>query len=150
MADKTVITTAPPPPSEVKIRTMHSDIDSMMKSGGGAPSFQNVAVLGLSMEKNFKPAAVARTAMPAAVSAPAQPASAAVATPVHVPAMTSSTFSPPAQNSPMTAGPAIGPLPTEQAASSEAGSNMLPIIIVIIVAVIAIAVVGYFAYTIFK
>ena len=55
MEDKTVVTTPPPPPSEVKIRTMRSDIESMMRSGGGAPSFQNVSVTGLSMEKEFKP-----------------------------------------------------------------------------------------------
>ena len=55
MQDKTVVTTAPPPPSEVKIRTMRSDIDSMMKSGGGAPSYQNVSISGLSLEEKFKP-----------------------------------------------------------------------------------------------
>jgi hypothetical protein len=43
------LTTAPPPPSEVKVRTMQSDIASMTKSGGGPPKFENVKVSGLSM-----------------------------------------------------------------------------------------------------
>ena len=47
-----VLTSAPPPPpAEVKIRTMRSDIASMTRSGGGAPSFENVAVSGLSLER---------------------------------------------------------------------------------------------------
>jgi hypothetical protein len=40
--------TAPPPPPEVKIRTMRSDIESMAKTGGGLPQFQNVKVSNLS------------------------------------------------------------------------------------------------------
>src|ERR1700722_9268108 len=40
--------TAPPPPPEVKIRTMRSDVESMSKTGGGLPQFQNVKVSGLS------------------------------------------------------------------------------------------------------
>jgi hypothetical protein len=43
--------TAPPPPSEVKVRTMQSDLAAMAKSGGGVPRFENVKVEGLSMEK---------------------------------------------------------------------------------------------------
>ena len=38
------LTTAPPPPMEVKVRTMRSDLESMAKSGGGLPNFQNVKV----------------------------------------------------------------------------------------------------------
>ena len=33
---------APPPPAEVKIRTMKSDLASMAKSGGGLPTFETV------------------------------------------------------------------------------------------------------------
>ena len=33
---------APPPPQEVKVRTMASDLASMAASGGGLPQFQNV------------------------------------------------------------------------------------------------------------
>lgn len=35
---------APPPPQEVKIRTMRSDLASMAQSGGGLPQFQNVRI----------------------------------------------------------------------------------------------------------
>jgi cytoskeletal protein RodZ len=45
------ISTAPPPPSEVKVRTMRSDIESMAKSGGGLPSFANIKVSGLDAPK---------------------------------------------------------------------------------------------------
>ena len=45
------LATAPPPPPEVKIRTMRSDVESMAKTGGGLPQFQNVKVSGLSEEK---------------------------------------------------------------------------------------------------
>jgi hypothetical protein len=41
-------TTAPPPPPEVKVRTMRSDLESMLKNGGGLPQFQNVKVSGTS------------------------------------------------------------------------------------------------------
>ncbi len=42
------LTTAPPPPAEVKIRTMRSDIASLVASGGGGmPGFENVKVAGL-------------------------------------------------------------------------------------------------------
>ena len=65
-----VLTSAPPPPpAEIKIRTMRSDIESMMRSGGGAPSFENVAVPGLSLEKEgYKTPVVERTPMPAPAS----------------------------------------------------------------------------------
>ena len=42
---------APPPPPEVKVRTMRSDLESMAASGGGLPRFENVPVSGLSLEK---------------------------------------------------------------------------------------------------
>jgi hypothetical protein len=42
---------APPPPSEVKVRTMRSDLESMAKSGGGMPSFSNIKVSGLDVPK---------------------------------------------------------------------------------------------------
>lgn len=45
------LSTAPPPPSEVKVRTMRSDLESMAKSGGGMPSFTNVKVSGLDAPK---------------------------------------------------------------------------------------------------
>lgn len=58
---------APPPPAEVKIRTMRSDLESMARSGGGMPQFQNIAVPGLSLGngaqgKNAVAAAAVRTA----------------------------------------------------------------------------------------
>ena len=40
-------TTAPPPPTEVKIRTMKSDIAMLSTSGGAMPRFENVHVAGL-------------------------------------------------------------------------------------------------------
>jgi hypothetical protein len=42
------VTTAPPPPIEVKIRTMSGDIAMMAASGGGLPQFENVKVSGIS------------------------------------------------------------------------------------------------------
>lgn len=44
------VVTAAPPPAEVKIRTMRSDLESMAKSGGGLPRFQTVKVPGLSSQ----------------------------------------------------------------------------------------------------
>lgn len=41
----------PPPPSEVKVRTMRSDLASMAKSGGGLPQFESVKVANLSLGK---------------------------------------------------------------------------------------------------
>lgn len=115
MEDKTLITTAPPPPSEVKIRTMQSDIASMMQSGGGAPSYQTVSVQGLSLEKSFK-------APTNFVTAPVAPA---VQSPAGEPVM-------------------------DSASGAGSGSSFIPKLIVGLVALIAIAVVGYFAYTIFS
>jgi len=37
----------PPPPPEVKVRTLRSDIESMVKSGGSAPQFRSVKAPGL-------------------------------------------------------------------------------------------------------
>ena len=54
----------PPPPAEVKIRTMRSDLETMTKSGGGLPQFQNVTVSGL---------AVGHEAPNLSVGAPVQP-----------------------------------------------------------------------------
>lgn len=48
---KRPMATAPPSPSEVKVRTMRTDLDAMAKSGGGLPRFQNMKVAGLSMER---------------------------------------------------------------------------------------------------
>lgn len=45
------LSSAPPPPSEVKIRTMQSDLESMAKSGGGMPRFENVKISGLAAAK---------------------------------------------------------------------------------------------------
>ncbi|HVM76798.1 MAG TPA: hypothetical protein VMU07_01460 [Candidatus Paceibacterota bacterium] len=41
---------APPPPTEVKIRTMKADVQGLAASGGGLPRFESVKVSGLSME----------------------------------------------------------------------------------------------------
>ncbi|MDR3582308.1 MAG: hypothetical protein P4L67_03480 [Candidatus Pacebacteria bacterium] len=48
----------PPPPAEVKVRTMQSDLESMARSGGGLPQFQSVSVAGLQVEREA-PGAVA-------------------------------------------------------------------------------------------
>ena len=42
------LTGAPPPPQEVKVRTMASDLASMAQSGGGLPQFENVKIAGVS------------------------------------------------------------------------------------------------------
>jgi hypothetical protein len=36
----------PPPPAEVKVRTMRSDVEGIVKMGGGLPQFRTVAVEG--------------------------------------------------------------------------------------------------------
>jgi hypothetical protein len=129
----------PPPPSEVKIRTMRSDIDSMMRSGGGgSPSFQNVAVSGLTMEKEYKGA-----------SGPVISAMPMASTPVAARPSPPSASAPVASAAP-TPAPAPQPAFQEEPAKSSSNSNLVPIVIVVLVAVVAIAVVGYFAYTIFK
>lgn len=45
---------APPPPPEVKVRTMRSDLESMTESGGGLPKFQTVKVAGLAVTQENK------------------------------------------------------------------------------------------------
>ena len=92
---------APPPPPEVKVRTMRSDLESMARSGGGAPRFENVAVVGAS-----------------------------------------------AQNTPASPRPADSSLAQSDGTSSSARSFVGPILVVV-VALVALAVVGYFAYTVF-
>jgi hypothetical protein len=127
MEDKTVITTAPPPPSEIKVRTMRSDIDSMMKSGGGAPSYQNVAVSGLSLEEKFKPPTNF-------VTTPIPEAGRIVM---------------PEDNTPQPYQPVDRPVLGQEVSNAGPGSDLLPKIIVGLVALVALGVVGYFAYTIF-
>jgi len=39
-----VLPTAPPPPEEVKVRTLKSDLASIAASGGGLPRYQNVKI----------------------------------------------------------------------------------------------------------
>jgi hypothetical protein len=97
---------APPPPPEVKVRTMHSDLESMARSGGGAPQFENVAVAGLAAQQNQAAVSVTNA------TTPGQPQSAAVA----------------------------GGAPAK---------SIIGAILVAVVAIVALAVVGYFAYTIF-
>jgi hypothetical protein len=124
-----VLTSAPPPPpAEVKIRTMRSDIESMMRSGGGAPSFQNVAVSGLTLEREGHQAPIAeRTPMPApsSYSVPATPVAASTPAPASTPAQ-------------------------EFIPETASKNHLMPILIVTLVAILAIGVVGYFAYILFK
>ena len=39
-----VLPSAPPPPQEVKVRTLRSDLASIAASGGGLPRYQNVKI----------------------------------------------------------------------------------------------------------
>ena len=127
MEDKTVITTAPPPPSEVKVRTMRSDINSMMKSGGGAPSYQNVAVTGLSLEEKFKaPTTFVQTPIPEAGRIVMLE-----------------------DNTPQPYQPVDRPVLGQEVSDAGPGSDLLPKLIVGLVALVALGVVGYFAYIIF-
>jgi len=107
----------PPPPAEVKVRTMQSDLESMAKSGGGLPQFQNVSVAGLQVEREA----------PTAVAAPevAEQMARAMA-PI-----------PPPATAP------IGAEVTENDGGS--GPNLLGIALVVVVAVVAIIAVFYFA-----
>jgi len=41
-----VLPSAPPPPSEVKVRTLRPDLASIAQSGGGLPKYQNVRIDG--------------------------------------------------------------------------------------------------------
>jgi hypothetical protein len=126
MEDKTVVTTAPPPPSEVKVRTMRSDIDSMMKSGGGAPSYQNVSISGLSLEEKFKPTTFVQTPLPAG-----------------------GRIVMPENNMPQPYQPVDRPVLGQEVSDVGPGNDLLPKLIVGLVALIALGVVAYFAYTIF-
>jgi len=149
-ADRTVVNAPPPPPLEIKIRTMRSDIDSMMKSGGGAPIFQDVAVSGLSMEKEYRPPTFMAAPMPVAASkAPAAERSVApLATPTSAPdAPAEVQIEEQKFQAAPAAAQAFQPVVGDEV---SAGSDLLPKIIVGLVALIAIGVVGYFAYTIFK
>jgi len=49
---------APPPPTEVKIRTMRSDLEGLAASGGGLPKFESVKVSGLSIDSKLSIAAI--------------------------------------------------------------------------------------------
>lgn len=42
----TIVSNVPPPPSEVKVRTMRSDIEGVAQAGGGLPQFKTVPVEG--------------------------------------------------------------------------------------------------------
>ena len=119
MEDKTVINTPPPPPSEVKIRTMQSDIASMRASGGGAAKFRSVAVAGLSLDKERRAPAAASQASTAARVAP-------------------SAYEQP--NIPVT---------HEVGSEEDAKSHILPLAITVVVALAAIVAVGYVAYITF-
>lgn len=47
MADQNVpgaLPSAPPPPQEVKVRTLKSDLASIAQSGGGLPRYQDVKI----------------------------------------------------------------------------------------------------------
>jgi len=59
-----MLQSAPPPPSEVKVRTMRSDLESMARSGGGLPRFENVKVAGLALEKKADDALTEKKKMP--------------------------------------------------------------------------------------
>jgi hypothetical protein len=141
-----VLTSAPPPPpAEVKIRTMRSDIESMMRSGGGAPSFQNVAVSGLSLQKEGHQAPVAeRTPMPtpSSYSVPASPVVAATPAPTSQIAENKTS---PVRVSDLSPAPAQDFVP-----DAVPENHLMPILVVTLVAILAIGVVGYFAYTLFK
>ena len=106
----------PPPPAEVKVRTMKSDITSMQQSGGGLPQFQTVTVAGLAIQREaptMVPASADRT--PVAAGAPS-------------------------------AAPRTAPTHDPKALSGASPHNALGITLVIIVALVAIAVVWYVAY----
>ena len=108
----------PPPPAEVKVRTMQSDLESMAKSGGGSPQFQNVSVAGLRVEREA----------PGVVAAPeVAEQMARAAAPIIPPLATA----------------AVGAEVEENSGGS--GYNILGIILVVIVLILAIAAVVYFA-----
>lgn len=47
-----VLPSAPPPPQEVKVRTLKSDLASVAASGGGLPKYQNVKISPSDEQKN--------------------------------------------------------------------------------------------------
>ncbi len=47
-----VLPSAPPPPQEVKVRTLKSDLASIAASGGGLPKYQNVKIAETPAEKS--------------------------------------------------------------------------------------------------
>ena len=65
--NETLAQSVPPPPAEVKVRTMKSDIEGIAKSGGGSPQFRTVAVEGRGLRMSQLDAA-GRTAPPATSS----------------------------------------------------------------------------------
>jgi hypothetical protein len=108
----------PPPPAEVKVRTMKSDLESMAKSGGGLPQFQNVSVAGLRVEREA----------PAAIAAPEVAEQMARAA------------------APIAPSPAEAPVGAEVEENGGSSShNLFGIILVVIVAILAVAAVVYFA-----
>ena len=117
-------TGAPPPPSEVKVRTMRSDLESMARSGGGSPKFQNVEINGLATEKEYS-------------------------TPSHAPSMAS--VQQPAQtvSAPTVSQPVTTPIQSTGQPQIDPQNDAYPIFIVAIVAILAIIGVGYFAYITF-
>ena len=146
-----VLTSAPPPPpAEVKIRTMRSDIESMMRSGGGAPSFQNVAVSGLSLERDGHQASIAeRTPMPAPSSYSVPTTPVVAATPAAPSPHVAGNEISPAQASDFSIAPTLTPA-QEFIPEAIPENHLMPILIVTLVAILAIGAVGYFAYTLFK
>ncbi len=133
---------APPPPSEVKVRTMKSDLASMAKSGGGMPSFENVAISGLTVEKEY-------TTPTHASSMATQPQPQPQLQPQPQiqpqPAISSTTSNP---SSPAASMPQEPSQITPELGAPK--KDIYPILIVALVAVLAVAGVGYFAYIIFS
>lgn len=172
MEDRTVVRNqAPPPPSEVKIRTMRSDLSSMAQSGGGIPRFESVTVDGLSMEKEYAaPSHSSNIIMPATATQPQplqQPIAAQPSEPTQFASTTvqqstisssqSSTFTSPVsvidtqQSSPSAQPVAAAWVPpqTDVAEPIVPKKDMYPIFIIAVVAILALSAVGYFAYITF-
>jgi predicted RND superfamily exporter protein len=61
------LTGAPPPPQEVKVRTMASDLASMTASGGGLPQFQNVKIASASPAPQDAQATVRKSSLLVAI-----------------------------------------------------------------------------------